>query len=63
MTTTKRDTDYYIDTARRLAELVAANADAVNEQRQIPAHVANARGRGKRLEKVAPNPHARRQRD
>ena len=42
MTTTQRDTDYYIDTARRLAELVAANADAVNEQRQIPAHVANA---------------------
>ena len=31
MTTTQRDTDYYIDTALRLAELVAANADAVNE--------------------------------
>ena len=42
MTTTQRDTDYYIDTARRLAELVAANADAVNEQRQIPTRVANA---------------------
>ena len=42
MTTTQRDTDYYIDTARRLAELVAANADAVNEQRQIPTDVANA---------------------
>lgn len=39
---TQRDTDYYIDTARRLAELVAANADAVNEQRQIPTAVANA---------------------
>ena len=42
MTTTQRDTNYYIDTARRLAELVAANADAVNEQRQIPTRVANA---------------------
>ena len=42
MTTTQRDTDYYIDTARNLAELVAANADAVNEQRQIPTRVANA---------------------
>ena len=42
MTTTQRDTDYYIDTALRLADLVAANADAVNEQRQIPTRVANA---------------------
>ncbi len=42
MATIQRDTEYYIETARELAALVAANADRINEQRKIPTAVSDA---------------------
>ena len=35
------DIDYYLDTAHELAELVAANTERINTERQIPTDVAN----------------------
>ena len=37
----ERDTEYYIDKARELAALIAANTDRINEQRKIPTDVSN----------------------
>ncbi len=42
MATIQRDTEYYIETARELAALVAANTDRINEQRKIPTDVSDA---------------------
>ena len=41
MTTTKRDTEHYIDKARELAALVAENTGRINEQRKIPTDVSD----------------------
>ena len=37
----ERDTEYYIDKARELAALIAANTDRINEQRKIPTDVSD----------------------
>ena len=37
----QHDTEYYLDTARELAARVAANADRIEADRQLPAELAN----------------------
>jgi alkylation response protein AidB-like acyl-CoA dehydrogenase len=41
MPTAPHDTEYYLDTARELASLVAANADRIEADRQLPTELAN----------------------
>ena len=40
MATTQYNLEYYFDTAHELADKVAAKADQIDEQRQIPAELA-----------------------
>jgi alkylation response protein AidB-like acyl-CoA dehydrogenase len=41
MPTAPHDTEYYLDTARELASHVAANADRIEADRQLPTELAN----------------------
>ncbi len=42
MVAKQQDTEHYVETARKLASLVDANTDRINEQRKIPTDVSDA---------------------